>query len=187
MLPDRTNLRVILRRVQRVSVLQSKTVRVIDKSIAVRYIVHEQRPEQISRYHWLRHALSFLDNVEEGLQGWRGGYVARPVVLAGDVDLVRRPDAFDVRAQFGKVERVVVVVEGVYARDLEMRLIDAVGAVNAELVWPEFFNVLAYLVRPFDWDVLVAEEGPAQLVAGRVGKDNRIFGVREARVRVDVR
>ena len=80
-----------------------------------------------------------------------------------------------------------MVIEGIDTGDVEMRLVDAIRAVDAEFVRPEFLDVPADLVCPLDRNVFVGENGSTKLVAGFVCEDGRVFGVGEARIRVDVR
>ena len=68
MLSNRTDLCVVMSCVQRVSILESKSVRVIDEYVAIRYIMHEQTPEKIAGDHWVWQALPLFDYIVERLQ-----------------------------------------------------------------------------------------------------------------------
>lgn len=65
MLPYKADLRIILCSIGRVSILQGVPIRVIDVLVAVRNIVHEERPEEITRDDGIRRVLARLNDVEE--------------------------------------------------------------------------------------------------------------------------
>ena len=65
MLPDGCDVGVIRRCIERIAVLKRKTITVIHIDIAIRYIMHEQTPEQIACYHRVTQILSRLDRGQE--------------------------------------------------------------------------------------------------------------------------
>lgn len=191
MLSDGRYIRIIRRRIERISILQRKPIAVVDVDITVRHVVHEQAPEQISRHHGVGHVLPGLDRREELRQRRAGGRVAVvvvvPRVLAHDVRLACRAREGDVGVELRQVARVVVVRDDVDCLDWEVVLVDAVGAVDDEFLGRELFNVCGYLGGPGDGHVHVTEDGTAELVACLVGKDCGILCVSEVRVGIAVR
>ena len=85
----------------------------VDESVAVWHVVHEEGPEDISDDHRVRGALSALDDAIKGLQRVGGGIVGGPVVFADEVGLVGAGDERDVGFELGVVGWVVVVGEDV--------------------------------------------------------------------------
>ena len=83
MVPYRRDLGIIVLRVERVPILQLKPIRVVDESVAIRHVMHEQTPEEIPRDDGFGRLLRrFDDGVKLG-ECRRRGNVACPVVFAG--------------------------------------------------------------------------------------------------------
>ena len=141
MLPDQTNLRIILHRVQRLPILEREAIAVVDESVAVGHVVHEQGPKDIPDDDGASRVLPVLDDIVKRLQGVGGRIVGGPVVFADEIRLVDGGDECDVGFEFGVVGWVVVVGKDVDFLDGEVSLVDTIGAVDDEFVGSELFDV----------------------------------------------
>lgn len=67
-----------------------------------------------------------------------------------------------------------------------MGCIDAISTINDEFMRAELLDVLGYLLRPGDRNVLVSEFGTPEFGTCLVGKDGGIVGIAQTGVRVAV-
>lgn len=135
MLPHLRNLRIILHRIQRISILHRKPVSMVHKMLAIRNIMHKQRPKLRSHDRRLCIFLLLLNPAKEFLQRTGSFNIARPVILARHVSPVCGANELDALLELGGVGRVEVVREDVDFGDVEVALVDAVGSVHDEFLW----------------------------------------------------
>ena len=138
---DQANLRVVLRRIERISILKGEAVAVVDESIAVWHIMHEERPKDIPNHDRIYCVLMTFDNVVKGLQRVSRWIVGGPVIFSYEIGLVDAGYQFDVLVELSVIGRVVMVGEDVNLFDVEMSLVDAIGAVDDKFVGSELLNI----------------------------------------------
>ena len=63
MLADQTYLRVVPRRIERISILKGEAIAMVNEYIAVGHIMHEERPEYVANHNWIGRVLTAFDDV----------------------------------------------------------------------------------------------------------------------------
>lgn len=175
----------------------------VDVNVTIGHVVHEQRPEEISRHDWFRRFLAVFDNAEEGLEGITSWVIACPIVFSNKVDLINRLHQIDIILQFAIQRRVVMVGEDVDRVDFKVAFLDAVRAIDHELLRSKLLNksleqsednhrdlaswlTNRYFRSPLHRYVLISKSLPPKLVASLVSDDCWVLPIRQSSEWIDM-